>query len=415
MAANLGSTVINPVAVELARRMRESRDAIAAEWLERILERVALTPNRVFPSDKLLDHVPLLALGIADYLEDPAAPVAAAMPVIEKAMELGALRYAQGFDEGEVLKEFEILGSILLGFLSNEADDITERCSRSELLTAAQRVHEAVALIHHAAIGQFLRLLRQQLSEREDRLRAFNRALTHEFRNKVGAAEGAAQLIDLPTLAEEERGRLKGVVARNLSGMRRVIENLAELSRLDESAQPQRYVRLGVGAHEAVKLLQDSAQERGVEVRVPAELPDVEVGAAVELVLANLLGNAIKYSDDAKPTRWVEIRARVDEGDGSGQPEVIIEVRDNGVGVPVADRGRIFERFFRAATTAAEVEGSGIGLTIVQDVIASTGGRVWAEFPDPEGSVFAIALPYRRVEGNEPVDGSEIPVDSITA
>jgi signal transduction histidine kinase len=73
--------------------------------------------------------------------------------------------------------------------------------------------------------------------------------------------------------------------------------------------------------------------------------------------------------------------------------EVVVEVRDNGVGVRPADRQKIFERFYRATATADGVEGSGIGLTIVQDVVASIGGRVWAEFPDSGGSIFAIALP----------------------
>ena len=133
--------------------MRASRNEIAAEWLRRIVERVSLTPSRVFPSDKLLDHVPLLALGIADYLEDPASTVAASAPVIAKAMELGALRHAQGFDEGEVLKEFEILGSILLEFLSTEADDVVEHCTRAECW-CRQRVTRR-GLIHQAAVGQF--------------------------------------------------------------------------------------------------------------------------------------------------------------------------------------------------------------------------------------------------------------------
>src|SRR3982751_4879860 len=102
-----------PLAGALADRLRRSRGELTAHWLERIIDRVAINANRVFPTDDLLDHVPLLIDGIANYLENPAAEVSVDTPVVAKAMELGALRHAQGFDAYELLKEYEILGGIL--------------------------------------------------------------------------------------------------------------------------------------------------------------------------------------------------------------------------------------------------------------------------------------------------------------
>src|SRR3954466_13585348 len=93
-----------PLAGALAERLRDRKRDLTARWLERIVERVSLDPNRVFPTDELLDHVPLLVAGIADYIEEPAAEVSVDMPVVGKARELGALRYAQGFDAYEILK-----------------------------------------------------------------------------------------------------------------------------------------------------------------------------------------------------------------------------------------------------------------------------------------------------------------------
>ena len=79
-------TTFCPLAVTLAARMREERDELTGRWLVRIAERVSLRPTRVFPTDDLLDHMPLLLLGVADYLENPALPVSADPPVIAKAM-----------------------------------------------------------------------------------------------------------------------------------------------------------------------------------------------------------------------------------------------------------------------------------------------------------------------------------------
>src|SRR5689334_7343138 len=91
-----------PLAAVLASRVRDHRAMLTQRWLERISARVTLEPNRIFPTDALLDHVPLLMDGIADYLEDPAREITADVPVVAKARELGKLRHSQGFDAYQI-------------------------------------------------------------------------------------------------------------------------------------------------------------------------------------------------------------------------------------------------------------------------------------------------------------------------
>ena len=400
-------TAYCPLAATLAERLRQSRDDLTARWLERISERVTIHPNRVFPTDELLDHVPILMLGIADYLEHPAHVVSSDTPVIAKAMELGELRYAQGFDEHELLKEYELFGGILYAFLSRTADEIDEPCTRGELLTCAHRLFHAIALIQQATTTQYLARMKARVHEREERLRAFNQTLSHELKNRIGAALGAAQLLDdLPNLGPDERRRLTGVVLRNVSGMRGVLDNLVELSRLGAmDARHQRHVQLPQAAAEAARQLRDAARARGVEIRL-GELPGIEINAAaVELCLSNLLSNAIKYADQSASSRWVEIDAEAAAPDAQGLCELVVRVRDNGLGVPEAERPRLFERFFRAHTAVhPEVEGTGLGLNIVRETVTTLGGRAWAEFPS-KGSVFAFSLPCRRAEDLVAVTG----------
>src|SRR5512132_1965838 len=100
------------LATALADRMRSSSEELTHRWLDRISARVQMDPNRIFPTDALLDHVPLLILGIADYIENPGQVILSDVPVVAKAMELGELRFSQGFDEYEVLKEYEMCGGI---------------------------------------------------------------------------------------------------------------------------------------------------------------------------------------------------------------------------------------------------------------------------------------------------------------
>src|SRR5687767_3934183 len=165
-----------PLATTLAERLRSNRDALTGRWLVRIADRVALTPNRIFPTDDLIDHVPLLLLGIADYIEDPARPVLAETPVIARAMELGALRHSQGFDEHQPPKEYELFAGMLFQFLTDSVDEIDTKSTRAELMACAGRLYQALAMIQQATTTRFRMQARAQLAEREDRLRTFNRA-----------------------------------------------------------------------------------------------------------------------------------------------------------------------------------------------------------------------------------------------
>jgi signal transduction histidine kinase len=385
------------LAAVMAGRLREARTELTTRWLERISERVSIAPDRIFPTEELLDHAPLLVEGVADYIEDPTRAVAADTDVISKARELGALRHAQGFDEFEILKEYEIFGGILFAFLGRIASETREELPRSDLATVAHRLFQAISLIQQATATQHLQLMKAQLGEREERLRSFHRALTHELRNRMGAISGAAQLLEIPELADSRRRELGSVIVRNATAMRVVLEDLLELTRVNDDTRQQRHVRLRSAAAEVRRQLRDAAKSAGVELRVAPDLPDVEVSAAaVELCLMNLLSNAIKYADPAKAERSAEVGGYLMLSDEDRPSEVVVEVRDNGLGVPRAQRGKLFERFFRAHTNSVPaVAGSGLGLSIVRETVETLGGRVWADFRD-EGSVFAFAIPCRR-------------------
>ena len=111
------------LAAVLAGRLRAAKRDIVARWLERIHARVSLSVTEVFPSESLLNHVPLLIEGIATYVESPGTELDSEDPVGPKAMELGALRHEQGFDAYEILKELEIFGGIVFSFLADVADE----------------------------------------------------------------------------------------------------------------------------------------------------------------------------------------------------------------------------------------------------------------------------------------------------
>src|SRR5688572_3034003 len=269
-AAALGMDITRqcPMAAEMAVRIREMREELTARWLERIAARVQLEPERIFPSDQLLDHVPVLMDGIAAYLENPSDEITADVPVIAKAMELGELRYSQGFDANEILKEYELLGGVLFSFVARAVAESNTTCSSEDLLICSHRLFRAISVIEQVTTAQYLRVLGERVAEREERLRRFNRMLTHELKNRVGATLGAGQLLQEDWLGDEERKRFAGMVTANAQEIQKVLENLTALSRLEGERRRHRNIMLREVVTEVFRQLRELARARQVELRV---------------------------------------------------------------------------------------------------------------------------------------------------
>ncbi|MEP6619967.1 MAG: sensor histidine kinase [bacterium] len=406
------------LAARLALKLRAARTEVVRRWLDRIVARVSISANSVFPTDELLDHIPILIEGIADYLDGTGAPLDGDVPVAAKAMELGALRHSQGFDAYEIMKEYELLAGVLYTFLREALDDMGP-AQPAEVAYAWQRIAEVTERIRQATVMHFLRISAEQVRQREERLRRFNRLVSHELKNRIGAIRGASALLAEPWIDAAQSDQFHGIIAKNAEGLQRVVENLIALSRLDGDARQQRNILLPQAAAEVVRQLRDAAELNDVAVRLSADLPNVEVdAAAVELCLTNYISNAIKYSDRSTVPRWVEISGELVVATATRSGELQVRVRDNGLGVPQDARSRLFEQFYRVEHHAiAGIEGTGLGLNIVQDTVVSLGGRVWAEFPEAGGSIFGFSLPSRREEDAAAAgtrrDVSETPTEGV--
>lgn len=400
----MDQTIERRLASAIAREIRKSSLELTQRWLKRIAAQVATGAALVVDTDEMLTHAPILVDGIASYVEDPVDEFVDDDPVISKAIELGRLRHGQGFTAEQILKEYELLGGVLFAFLVRTVGEIGEPCPPGELLSCAHRVFRAVEVVQQATTSQFVELARERVKEREDRLRGFNRMVTHELKTRVGAVTSAAGMLAEQWIREDpaQFERFMGIVATNGEAIQMVLRDLLELSQADESGLQGRSVRLPDAVREVARQQGEAAAERGVEIRLRPDLPEVEVnGPALEICLTNYLSNAIKYSDRGQAERWAEVGAEI-RGTGGGS-EVVVWVRDNGIGVPPELRDGLFERFFRAGMPGSEgVEGTGLGLNIVRETAEALGGRAWAEFGQDRGSIFKFSLPPGRPVVEQP-------------
>jgi len=218
--------------------------------------------------------------------------------------------------------------------------------------------------------------------------RDFVANVSHELRTPVGAMGVLAEtLVDETDRAVMQRlaGRITGEADRAA----RLIDGLLDLSRIEaEGVHDRRRLDVGALVAAAADRVGPLAGQRNVELVVTPPPDHVTVvGEEGQLVsaIANLLGNAVKYSDEASA---VEVEV------GGADGWVGIVVRDHGIGIPAKDLERIFERFYRVdRARSRETGGTGLGLSIVRHVAGNHGGEVLVESQEGIGSTFVLRLP----------------------
>ena len=382
------------VAGLLAARLRHSQASLSLRWLERIAARVNVAEEDVFPTQDLLDHVPMLVEAIADFLERPTEEGPTAGRVLAKAAELGQMRFEQGFSPYEILKEFELLGGIVLSFLARAADEMPIECPPGELMICAQRVHRALALIQQATAARYLAMLELQANEREQRLRIVKDLLAGPVRARLDETLSVAR--ELP--AEDATFGLRAHLAELQSG----IEQIGLLSSIAPSARMQRNVPLRAAVAEAIRTLRDASNERGVDIRVPDSLPELEVNAgAVELAVMVFLTMLIKHGKPVRPDRYIEVMA-LGGGSLAGDSMVQVSVRDVGANLPDEVLYSLASARRQGETVTANAS-AGVGLTVAREAIESLGGRVSMRVENTTPAVeFVLELPSRRAEDGVP-------------
>ena len=235
-----------------------------------------------------------------------------------------------------------------------------------------------------------------RLVEEMRKVEAFRRDfiadVSHELKTPLTGILGATELLEgWETLPPDDRNTLLGMLKREstrLNGLAQGILSLARLERAGEEKIPltRTDVDLADIAREAVERLRPRAEAAGVKLRF-GRMDSCTVACDAVLVgqaVANLVENAIRHS--GSPAVEVSVEAR-----NHGRA---IVVEDHGVGIPEAERERVFERFHRVdASRAAETGGSGLGLAIVRRIARLHGGDVVLEPAEPSGCRFTMTLP----------------------
>ena len=246
---------------------------------------------------------------------------------------------------------------------------------------------------------QALQLIAQNERLRElDRLKdEFIGMFSHELRTPLSSILGYAEILMEDGLSSPDAEQCVEVIDRNAKRLLRLAGDLQLLSQINSGQMPMEFCSADLAdiAASAVEEMRPNAERKHIELVLSATaVPRFAVDPTrIAQLLGNLLSNAVKFTPDGGK---VEVRLGT-EGD-----QAVLTVADTGIGIPAADRDRIFERFFRTAIAKRQaIQGTGLGLTITQAIVAAHNGTIAVEGDEGRGSTFTVRLPLRPAPASD--------------
>lgn len=220
----------------------------------------------------------------------------------------------------------------------------------------------------------------------------FVSTVSHEFKSPLTSIRQLAEMLQSGRVpSEDRRQRYYDILAEQSARLSTLVTNVLDLARIEEGRREFRFQVVDVPTllRELVETTQHRVGHDGfeIEIRIHEPLPPVRADPeALTQAVSNLLGNAIQYSGQAKQ---VEVMAW-----SEGGTSVVIAVEDSGAGILENEVGKVFDRFYRGSNEVTRsIRGSGLGLTLVKEIVDAHGGSVEVASEVGKGSRFRIKLP----------------------
>jgi two-component system sensor histidine kinase KdpD len=259
-------------------------------------------------------------------------------------------------------------------------------------LVALQAVAQLAAIAIESARAQSVATRLEATRQNEQLKSTLLDALAHEFKTPLTSIKAATTSLlprsdldgtgrELITIIDEEADRLTSLVSDSI-----------ELARIGSSP-----VKLHASAWPADQLISAAlsqlrmlVDDRSVDLRLDDALPALQADRNLtELVLRQLIGNALKYSPPSSP-----IAITSEKQDRFA----IIRIRNAGAGIPTNEQDKVFEKFYRSRDARTRVAGTGLGLAIAREIVEAHGGRIWVESGIGKGAEFCFTLPLEQNE-----------------
>jgi signal transduction histidine kinase/tetratricopeptide (TPR) repeat protein len=221
----------------------------------------------------------------------------------------------------------------------------------------------------------------------------FVSAVSHEFKTPLTSIKALMErLVEGKVSEPGKMGQYFSVIAGDADKLSRLVNNLLDFSKIEEGKKVYDFSETDIVriATDQVSSFRRELGQAGPDIRleITGDLPCLQADAdALSRALGNLLGNAVKFTPPERTIRVVVSRR---------EDNVILEVADEGVGIPPEELGKVFDKFFQGRNAPGQSRrGTGLGLTLVKHIVEAHGGKVVAESRLGRGSKFSMIFPIR--------------------
>lgn len=372
----------------MADALRRQAPRVTADWVDVVSGRMDIDRRDLLPSELLLERIPECLYAIADFLER-AEPLDL---IRDHVGALAHLRRNQGFGVNELLAEYEALGTLLQALVERALADADIATPPAALAAVMSDIKEATGRFGLETAKSYSIWATREQRERMLQTTTFAAMLRHELRNQLGSARTAAELLAEDDVDLERRRRLAGLIFRSLEQALETVDVVRDIiTGAGDDADDPVWLPLPDILHGVVSGIRSAPSSVEVEVQ---SVPDVLVPSSrVSMILLNLVDNAMKFVDEHKDERWVQIQVETEEGLEDRSDRVRITVADNGRGVDPAIGDSLFQ--FGVRGTDPE-SGSGLGLALSRDIARGLGGDIELESAPGDGTRVSLVIPCRH-------------------
>jgi two-component system phosphate regulon sensor histidine kinase PhoR len=294
--------------------------------------------------------------------------------VIRHSELLGLIRRSLEGEEG-------LQADILMGIVQHQSFSVTAAPVKALEAGTMEKPSGAVVVLHDVSELRRLERVRQD----------FVANVSHEFKTPLTAIQGFAETLLSGALDDPQNNRrFLEIIRDHATRLARLTDDLLKLARIEAGKLEVEFSPVGLtelieGCAE-ITLLNASRKQITLDIKTPPGLPPVWGDASLlHEVLQNLLDNAVQYTPSGGAIQ-VSVAARA--------REAVVTIADTGIGIPLADQERIFERFYRVdAARSREAGGTGLGLSIAKHIVEAHAGRLWVESAVGHGSKFSFSIP----------------------
>ncbi|MFC1677332.1 ATP-binding protein [Planctomycetota bacterium] len=245
------------------------------------------------------------------------------------------------------------------------------------------------------AIIRIIVVFRDVSHERElDRMKTdFTSSVSHELRTPLTSIKAYTETILRDrNMPEEVQLEFLAIIDEESNRLATLIEDLLEMSRIDSGTVKVKRELVDISAviQRVSTVLEPLAQKKNIQLKTNTEneLPELNADASkIESVIINLANNAIKFTPEQGEVA-IDIKTANDE--------MIISVRDTGMGIPKEALSKIFDKFYRVYRPGKQIQGTGLGLSIVNKIVSMHDGRIEIESEVGQGTTFTVFLPLKE-------------------